>query len=601
MRKYRFMPAEKLLQETGFIPANALTVKGKETKIPAFMLKKLTDRLNHLTGPLALLGFSLLMFEQTALMRAHPLLVQQLNLSILGLFALDVVLNWLASSAGLCYLRAHWFDLIVFVPLLPFFFNPEGSAISVILSQTSIIAMLLARMQRVHKFITLLSLKPAQLMLVSFAGAIGFGTALLMHPAATTAGNHTDLLGALFTITSATCVTGLTVYDTATHFTLFGQAVILAMIQVGGLGIMTFSVSLALLMRRSVSMKSQVVMQDVLDQDAVMDIRRLVGFIVLMTILLEAAGATVLFFSFRPACNSTGQAVWASVFHSVSAFCNAGFSTFSDNLIGFKYSLPVNAVIGGLIVLGGIGFVVLGDFYQALKNKLKRRHGSKHKFRIQSRIALGWTGGLIFFGTLLIYWLEHNRLLANMRYDQALLVSLFQSITTRTAGFNSCDIGALQPATLFIMIILMFIGACPGGTGGGVKTTTLAVLWATIRAGFNHREEAELYRRTIPVETIQKAVMVLCSSLLLVCGAAMLLAVFEQKDFLDVLFETVSAFGTVGLSTGLTPELSDPGRILITLLMFIGRLGPLTIGFAFMLRNIRPAKYRYAEERIMIG
>ena len=565
------------------------------------MLKKLTERLNSLIGPLALLGFFLLLFEQTELMRAHPELVQEINLSLLGLFALNVLLNWVVSREGPRYWRKHWFDLIVFVPLIPYVFTADSNSVSVILCQTAILAMLVARMRRMYKFITLLSLKPAQMMLISFAGAIGFGTALLMQPVATTPGNHTDLIGAIFTITSATCVTGLTVYDTATHFTFFGQAVILAMIQVGGLGIMTFSVSLALLMRRKVSMKSQVVMQDVLDQDAIMDIRRLVGFIVVMTFLLEAAGAAVLFFSFRPVCDSAGQAVWVAVFHSVSAFCNAGFSTFSDNLIGFKYNLSVNAVIGGLIVLGGIGFVVINDFYQALKTRLKRQHKPKHKFRIQSRLALSWTGGLIFFGTILIYWLEHNHLMANMRTDQALLVSLFQSVTTRTAGFNSCDIGALQPATLFIMIILMFIGACPGGTGGGIKTTTAAVLWAMIRAGFKHREEAELYRRTIPVETVQKAVMVLCSSLLLVCGATILLAVFEQKGFLDVLFETVSAFGTVGLSTGLTPELSTPGQILLTVVMFIGRLGPLTIGFAFILRNVNPAKYRYAEERIMIG
>lgn len=565
------------------------------------MLKQLTDRLNLLIGPLALAGFFLLIFEQTDLMRAHPELIHQLNLSILGLFAVDVLMNWLASREGLRYLRRHWFDLIVFVPLVPFSLHSDRAGLSVVLSQTAILAMLIARIRRVYKFITLLTFKPAQLMLISFAGLIGFGTALLMQPAATVAGKHTDLLNAFFTATSATCVTGLTVYDTAVHFTFFGQAVILALIQVGGLGIMTFSVSLALLMRRSVSMKSQVVMQDVLDQNAMMNIRRLVGFIVIMTLLLEAAGAVALFFSWRQYFDSTGQAVWASVFHSVSAFCNAGFSTFSTNLVWFEHSLPVNAVIGGLIILGGIGFVVIGDFYQAFLNKLKHLHGPKHKFRIQSRLALSWTGGLIFFGTVLIYWLEHGRLLADMRPDQALLVSLFQSITTRTAGFNSCNIGALQPATLFVMIVLMFIGACPGGTGGGIKTTTPAVLWAMIRAGFRHREETELYRRTIPVETVQRAVMVLCSSLLLVCGATVLMSVFEQKDFLAVLFETVSAFGTVGLSTGLTPELSVPGRILISLLMFAGRLGPLTVGFALMLKNVRPAKYRYAEERIMIG
>jgi trk system potassium uptake protein TrkH len=565
------------------------------------MFKRLINGLNHLIGPLALLGFFLLLFEQTDLMRAHPILVHQINLAILGLFALDILVNWLASREGLRYLKTHWIDLIVFVPLILFIGVRGSRESSVLLSQTAILVMLIARAQRVHKFLMLLRFKPAQLMLISFAGVIGFGTALLMQPAATTFGNHTDLLGAIFTATSATCVTGLIVYDTATHFTLFGQAVILALIQVGGLGIMTFSMSFALLMRRSVSMKNQSIMQDVLYQDTMLSMHRLVKFIIIMTFLLEAAGATVLFFSWRQHFAGTGQAVWASVFHSVSAFCNAGFSTFSNSLTWFEHDLPINAVIGVLIVLGGIGFVVIGDFYQALKNKLKRRHGSKHKFRIQSRLALSWTGGLILLGTALIYWIEHKHLLTGMSYDRALLTSLFQSITTRTAGFNTCNISALQPATLFVMIILMFIGACPGGTGGGIKLTTPAVLWAVIRAGFNHRDAPELYRRTIPVETVQKAVMVLCASLLLVCGATILLAVFEQKPFIDVLFETVSAFGTVGLSTGLTPELSVPGRILITLLMFIGRLGPLTFGFAFMLSNVLPAKYRYAEERIMIG
>jgi hypothetical protein len=201
--------------------------------MPAFMLKQLTVRLNRLTGPLALLGFFLLMFEQTELMRAYPVLVQQINLSILGLFALDVLLNWVASREGWRYLRRQWFDLVIFVPLILFIFRAESIVAPVILCQTAILALLLARLRRVHKFIALLRFKPAQLMLISFAGIIGFGAALLMQPAATVAGKHTDLIGALFTATSATCVTGLTVYDTATQFTFFGQAVILALIQVG--------------------------------------------------------------------------------------------------------------------------------------------------------------------------------------------------------------------------------------------------------------------------------------------------------------------------------------------------------------------------------
>lgn len=565
------------------------------------MLKRFIDRLNWLIGPAALLGFVLLLLEHTEAARGYPLLIRQINLSVLGLFALDVVLNWSASREGLRYLRGHWFDLIVFVPLIHLLFHRQNDTLSVILLQAAILAMLISRTRHIHKFITLLSLKPAQLMLMSFAGAIGFGTILLLMPAATVAGEHTDLIGALFTATSATCVTGLIVYDTPVHFTLFGQAVILGLIQIGGLGIMTFSMSFALMLRRGVSMRNESLMQDLLDQDFMMNIRRLVLFIGAMTFLLEAAGAVALFFSWRQYFDSPGQAVWASVFHSVSAFCNAGFSTFSDSLIRFQYNLPVNAIIGGLIIFGGIGFVVISDFYQAVKRKLTQPRGPKHKFRTQSRLALSWTAGLILAGTALVYGLERSHLLAGVRYDHALLISLFQSVTTRTAGFNSCEIGLLQPATLFVFIILMFIGACPGGTAGGIKLTTPAVLWAVIRAGFKHRDEPELYRRTIPVETVQKAVMVLCSSLLLVCGATVLLLVFEQKNFLDVCFETVSAFGTAGLSTGLTPELSLPGRVLITLLMFIGRLGPLTIGFAFMLQAAKPAKYSYAEERIMIG
>lgn len=566
------------------------------------MLKRLTEKLNYIIGPVALFAFVMLLLEHSEWLRPYPLLIRQINLSMLGLFAIDVLLNWLAGTKDWAYFRSHWFDLIVFVPLIQYFYSPADSTSAVILRQTAIVAMLLSRTHRVKNFVTLFSLQPAQLMLMSFAGVIVFGTVLLMLPAATVEGQTTTLLNAFFTATSATCVTGLIVYDTATHFTFFGQLVILALIQVGGLGIMTFSVSFALLMRRGVSMKEQSIMQDVLDQDTLQSVKRLVGFIVAMTFLLEATGAVILFNAWRPLFLETTETLWHAIFHSVSAFCNAGFSTFSNSLMGFSNDEPTNLTIGGLIVLGGIGFVVIGDLYQALRDRLLRRSKRRHPFRIQSRLALGWTGGLILAGTALIYWIEQGQILDGLRIDHALLVSLFQSISTRTAGFNSCSIGGLQSATLFVFIILMFIGACPGGTGGGIKTTTPAVLWAVIRAGFHRRTETELYRRTIPMAVVQKAVMVLCASLLLVCGAtAVMVALEPNLDFLDLFFETVSAFGTVGLSTGITGELSDAGRLVITLLMFIGRLGPLTIGFAFMLGKTQPAKYSYSEERIMIG
>lgn len=565
------------------------------------MLKRLTEKLNYIIGPLALFGFLLLLVEHTAWAQQFPDAIRTINLSMLGLFAIDVLLNFSAAKKYSKWLKRHWFDFIVFVPLIQFFYAPSDSTLSVILRQTAIIAMLISRTRRVHKFITLFSLKPAQLMLMSFAGVIVFGTVLLMLPAATVTGETTTLLNAFFTSTSAVCVTGLIVYDTATHFTLFGQMVILALIQLGGLGIMTFSVALSLLLRRGVSMKDQSIMQDVLDQETLQSVRRLIGFIVLMTLLLETAGAVSLYRAWRPHFDGIGETLWHAVFHSVSAFCNAGFSTFSDSLSGFALDLPTNATVGGLIVLGGIGFVVINDFYQAIKKRLFQPRGARHRFRIQSRLALGWTGGLITVGAGLIFWIERSRLLNDLTWDNALLVSLFQSITTRTAGFNTCAMDALQPVTLFLFIVLMFIGACPGGTGGGIKTTAPAVLWAVARAGLMRREKTELYRRTIPIDIIRKAVIVLCTSLLLVCVSVGLMTAFESdKDFLAVFFETVSAFGTVGLSTGITGSLSTGGRILITLLMFIGRLGPLTLGFAFM-RKTRPVKYSYAEERIMIG
>jgi len=437
-----------------------------ELGVPISMLKRLTQRLNYLIGPIAIFGFILLLIEHSEFLKDHTDLIRNINLSMLGLFAIDVLLNWMAGKKDWAYFRSHWFDLVVFVPLIQFFYAPADSTLSVILRQTAIVAMLLSRTRRVKNFITLFSLKPAQLMLMSFVGVIVFGSVLLMLPASTVPSEETGLINAFFTATSATCVTGLIVYDTATHFTFFGQLVILALIQIGGLGIMTFSVSLALLMRRGVSMKDQSIMQDVLDQDTLQSVKRLVGFIIAMTFLLETIGAVILFKAWKPLFLGGAETAWHAIFHSVSAFCNAGFSTFSNSLMGFANDVPTNLTIGGLIVLGGIGFVVIGDFYQAIRNRLFMRQKRRHKFRIQTRLVLGWAGGLILFGTALFYLIEKNQLLEGMTAGNALLVSLFQSVTTRTAGFNSCTIGALQPATLFLFIVLMFIGASPGGSLG---------------------------------------------------------------------------------------------------------------------------------------
>lgn len=563
--------------------------------------KHCTDSLSRIIGPVAVLGVLLLLVEQTAPLQQIPHILYGINLGILLLFATDIILNFAAAPQKRVWLRQHWFDGIVFFPLIQQLFFSAPGPLSTVLRQAALLAMLLSRARRAHKFISLLRLKPAQLMITSFGGAIVFGAILLMLPAATSAGQSTPLLDALFTATSAVCVTGLIVEDTAIHFSRFGQTIILALIQIGGLGIMTFSVSLALLLRRSVSFKDQSMMQDVLDQESLLHVRRLILLIFALTFLFEFIGASLLFMAWRPAFPSTVETLWHALFHAVSAFCNAGFSTFSDSLTPFAGHLPTNLTIAALIIAGGIGFVVMDDLFHAGKSRILQRHGPYRRFRIQTRLALSWTLGLLLIGSLLFFWVERNHMLADTQGVHALLLSFFQSVTTRTAGFNTCNIGALQPATLLLFIIFMFIGACPGGTAGGIKITTPAVLWSLTRAGLSGQGKPRLHRSTIPQDAVYKAIILLSGAIFLVLSALFLLALLEPGlAFLDLFFEMVSAFGTVGLSTGITSSLTPAARVLIMLVMFIGRLGPLTIGMAF-LRRRRPAKYAYAEERIMIG
>jgi trk system potassium uptake protein TrkH len=263
----------------------------------------------------------------------------------------------------------------------------------------------------------------------------------------------------------------------------------------------------------------------------------------------------------------------------------------------FSKNKLTNLTICGLIILGGLGFVVIKDLFENLKNRLSNK---RPILKIQTRIVLISTVLLILIGAAGIYFFEKNNVLSTLSLEEKVSLSLFQSITSRTAGFNTCDISRLSSAALFLIIMLMFIGACPGSTGGGIKTTTLSVLWATVLSGFRQKENVELYKRTIPQEVTQKAVTVLITSFVIICIFVSLLLYLERQIFLDIFFETVSAFGTVGLSTGITPRLSPKGKLLITMLMFIGRLGPLTIGYAFI-RHRKSIKYTYPEERIMIG
>ncbi len=555
---------------------------------------------DYFIGIVALAAFLLLIVELSGYFAGYAHLFRLANLAILALFMIHVVLRFVRAPGKREHLKRNWLDAIVFVPLVQFVGGIRNSPVWVIVWQAVIVIMLLSRARRTSTLVSTLGLRPAQIMLASFAFTIGIGAILLMLPAATVSGEGATLVDALFTATSATCVTGLVVQDTATYYTPFGQAVILALIQLGALGIMTFSVALAILVKKRVEMQRQIEMQEMLDQDTIASIRDLLAFILKMTIAIEALGAVALFFAWRGEIGGDLATAWHAVFHSVSAFCNAGFSTMSDSLVRFAKDIGTNATIIALILLGGFGFTVVRDLMGNFRARYFSRRHRVLSLRVQTKIVLSVSFTLVIAGAALFYALERNGVLADLGVKDRVLVSLFQSVTTRTAGFNSCNIGALSSAALMLFIILMFIGASPGSTGGGIKTTTVAVLWAAVASGLRKEPHAQLYRRTIPLEVIQKAASVLVISLIVVLGFGLVLLSFEPLQFRDVIFETVSAFGTVGLSTGVTGALSTPGKITITLLMFAGRLGPLTIAYAF-LRARKPANYRYAEERVMIG
>ncbi len=557
-------------------------------------------RFDYFIGAVAIVAFFMLMAELSGYFDRYAPFFKSANLVVLVLFLTHVALSFIRSKSKREHLKHNWLDLIVFIPLVQFYQGIQSSPFSIIVRQVVIVFIVISRTRKANKLVSLLGLKPAQLMLTSFGAAICVGTILLMLPAATVSGVRTSLVDALFTATSATCVTGLIVKDTAVYFSPFGQCVILALIQIGALGIMTFSVSLAIFAGKRVEMQRQIEMQEMLDQDTLMSIRDLLKFIVRMAFAFEIAGAVALFFAWRGKIGGTGLTAFHAVFHSVSAFCNAGFSTFSDSLVRFSGDIPTNVAIMVLIAFGGLGFTVVRDLMGNLRERTFRRSPRVLSLRVQTKIVLAVSATLTVAGAVLFYALERDSLLAGAGIKDSILVSLFQSVTTRTAGFNSCDFGSLSSAALMVVIILMFIGASPGSTGGGIKTTTVAVLWSAIASGLRKRTDAELCRRTIPNEVIQKALSVLIISLVVVLVFGLVLLYYEKQSFVSVMFETVSAFGTVGLSTGITPRLSTAGKVAVTLLMFTGRLGPLTIAYAF-LRQRRPAPYRYAEERVMIG
>lgn len=443
---------------------------------------------------------------------------------------------------------------------------------------------------------------PSWLVFATFAAVILVGTVLLTFPAASATAQPISPLDALFTATSATCVTGLIVLDTPHDLSLLGQAIVLALIQVGGLGIMVVSTFATLLLGGSLGLRGEQALTEMLDQNAASTAYRLTRFIVLSTLAVEAVGALTLAGFFAARGNPVGEALWRGVFHAVSAFCNAGFALQSDSLVSLADMPGAVLVFAVLIVLGGLGFAVLAALWNRAARRFRRGDESETRpTSVQVKVVLAASAVLLAAGTVLYAGLEWQRTLGGLPVAERLLHAFFQSVTLRTAGFNSVDLSLLAPATVVFMIVFMFIGASPGSTGGGIKTTTLVVLLATLRPSSGHGGPTRLFDREIPHDVVLRSLAILLLSGALVAVGLFALLLAESHEFLPLLFEVTSAFGTVGLSLGTTAALGPVGKLLIVALMFVGRIGPLTLALLLGTGSRRQAVLRYPESRLMVG
>lgn len=434
------------------------------------------------------------------------------------------------------------------------------------------------------------TLNPAQILIVGFFTVIMVGSLLLATPIAVQDGNG-NYLTALFTAGSAVCVTGLVVVDTASYWTPFGQAIIMLLFQIGGLGIMSFATFIALILGRNIELKQKLAMQQAINRTSLEGIVGVFKYLLLTSFVIELVGALVLFFYWLPSMGLP-RALWYGVFHSISAFNNAGFDLFGSfsSLTGFTGNGVVSFTISFLFIAGSLGFIVLYEIFQYRKN---------HGLSLHARVVLISTLIMIAVGTLLFFGMEYQQTLQGMGLNEKLITSFFQA-STRTAGFTTVDLSISGLPTQMILMFLMFVGGAPGSTAGGIKVTTLAILWLAVVSFLKGKRDVEIMERRIAVEDIIKAGVIFILAFTLIFIITVLLLIGHTAPFNVILFEVISAVGTVGLSLGLTPELNTFGRLLIIVAMFLGRVGPLTIAYS-LVNGKRKGELRYAEDRIMVG
>lgn len=409
-------------------------------------------------------------------------------------------------------------------------------------------------------------------------------------------GEPVSFLNALFTATSAVCVTGLQVVDTVAQFSFFGQAVILVLIQLGGLGLMTMATIMAILLGRRISFRSRLIVQEALNQFSLEGMVRLVKAVGAVTLIFEGFGALLLALRFVPA-HGLGQGLWYSIFHSISAFCNAGFDLFGSfrSLSPYATDWLVNLVIIILVLAGGLGFSVITELWQ-------KRHNKKHHYSLSlhTHLVLLISLLLIVFGTTFILLVEWEQALKGFSWPKKVMVALFQAVSPRTAGFSTLPLDVLHESTLLMIIMLMFIGASPGSTGGGIKTTTFGVLLALIVSSVRGHDEVRVFARRIPEDIAKRAITIIALGFTLVLSVTMVICLADGLSLMPAIFEATSAFSTAGLSLGVTPMLSPIVKMTLSFTMFAGRVGPMSLAFTLAHDRVN-ARISYPEERIIVG
>jgi len=578
----------------------------------------ITKWLSRVMYGVAAVAFASLVLEYGFhLTRTQTDLLHLIDLAVVLIFVADSILRFALSSRKLAYLRAHWpsfavLALILVQLALVFHFQARGwlpaflearSVFSltkayIIVIQVYLVALIIGQAVKANSGIAARRMAPARTVVLSFILVIFIGTLFLMTPRATV-GGQTNLVDAAFTATTSVCVTGLVVVDTGSYFSGFGQGVILVLIQIGGLGLITLTAFFALVLRRNLGVREGLVLRGMLTFESLGKVGRTLRYMIGITLLLEGVGALLLFLTTRSDFGRAGEAAGRAVFHAVSAFCNAGLSLYSTSFERYVDNIPYNLVITTLIIIGGLGFPVIMNL--AGRRVLRAGNlGTRSRWSLHSKIVLAMTGMLLLAGTLGFFLLESNGILAGRPLGEKLLASYFTSVTARTAGFNTVRTAYLGLPTLFMLAILMFIGGSPGGTAGGVKTSTFGLVLASISSTFRGKGRVELFRRMVPEEGIREALVVVAMGIIVVAVGTFVLLIVEELALRDVLFEVVSAFGTVGLSTGVTATLSPVGKIALMVIMLTGRIGPLTLALAISEREEKPI-YDYPRERVVIG